>query len=355
MASTTTPLAAWFEAQGAAFLEREDGWRQVLRAAGAGAEYQAAREGLLLADGGDRAAILIQGADSLDFLQRLTSNDTGKLVPGAMLWSAMLDGKGHWVADLLLYRLPDADDAPQVLIDLPRECAEAVATRMEMSHFTEAVSWRTLEVPRLLLVGPQATGPGDGDAAVQGEAIWLRRPDRGAPCWECLAPAAELTQLADAMLAAGAVPGGLVALDILRVEAGRPRFGTDFSPETILPAAAEWQRVSLHKGCYVGQEVVARIHTYGEAPRQLVRLRFGQHAEPLRGARLELEGRAIGTVTSWVWSPLHDEAIGLGTVRRQGAVEGQVLAAVPPHEEGADAPSAVAATVSLPPRETEPK
>jgi hypothetical protein len=216
MASTTTPLAAWFEAQGAAFLEHEDGWRQVLRAAGAGAEYQAAREGLLLADGGDRAAILIQGADSLDFLQRLTSNDTGKLVPGAMLWSAMLDGKGHWVADLLLYRLPDADDAPQVLIDLPRECAEAVATRMEMSHFTEAVSWRTLEVPRLLLVGPQATGPGDGDAAVQGEAIWLRRPDRGAPCWECLAPAAELTQLADAMLAAGAVPGGLVALDILR-------------------------------------------------------------------------------------------------------------------------------------------
>jgi len=354
MSSATSPLAAWFEAQGAQFHE-QDGLQQVLRVRGAAEEYQAAKEGLLVADGADRAAMLMAGADTLAFLQRLTSNDTSKLARGGYQWSAMLDGKGHCLADLLIYRLSDGPKGtPRLLLDMPRQCADVVDNRLEMSHFSEAVSWELVEIPRLLLLGPKAVGPTEEDCAEQGEHLWLRRPDRGAPCWECLCPPKQASQLADSLLAAGAIPGGLVALDILRVEAWRPRFGTDFDQESILPTTNDWQRVSLHKGCYVGQEVVARIHTYGEAPRQLVHLLFDGPPQPLAGAALLLDGKTLGHVTSWVWSPMRNQGIGLGTVRRKAAVDGQEMLALPtaqlelPEEQQ----TPVRAAVALPSRET---
>lgn len=349
MTATISPLSPWFAARGASFHEL-DGLSQVLRVSDAGQEYQAAREGLLLADGADRAALHMHGKDVLEFLQRLTSNDTRKLEVGGYQWSAMLDGKGHWIADFLIYRLPDREDGGvHLLLDMPQAVAPDVAQRIEMSHFTEDVRWEAFAGARLLLLGPKASGPTEEDCAVQGEHLWIRRPDRGTICWECLCPPEQAAQLADQLLAAGAVPGGLVALDILRVESWRPRFGTDYDTTGILPAANEWQRVSLHKGCYVGQEVVARINTYGEAPRQLVRLLFDGPPQPLTGAELHLEDRAIGQVSSWVWSPMRDQAIGLGTVRRKGAIEGQELIAKFSDEQG----PGVRAVVELPEKKTD--
>ncbi len=99
-----------------------------------------------------------------------------------------------------------------------------------------------------------------------------------------------------------------------------------FDSESILPESGEWQRASLAKGCYAGQEVVAKVDTYGEAPRQLVCLDFGKNEEPLHGATLhDTESKAVGTVTSWVWSPMRNRAIGLGIVKRRALQEGSEL------------------------------
>lgn len=338
--TSPTPLHELFSSWGADFGEHQ-GVTLPLRVAGAGQEYQAAREGVVLADGGDRALLRMSGADLLDFLQRVLTSDVTRLFPGAGQWSAMLDGKGHWISDLLLYRLADQDDAPVVLLDCPASRLEALAQRVDMFHFGERIAWEPLPTARLLVAGAGMAaelglGPDDDPAdrpfgvEEDGDSgLWLQRPDRGVPCRERVGPADAVRAEAERRRSAGAVPTGLVVLDILRVEAGIPRWGTDFDEEGTLPAAGEWHRASLNKGCYSGQELLAKVRTYGEAPRQMCLLEFASGQRPLTGAELrDAEGRPAGTVTSWVWSPLRDKPIGLGTVRRRALGLEQPLTAV---------------------------
>lgn len=318
--TATTPLHAPFASWGAQFLH-VDGLDLPLRVQGAGIEYQAARENLALADGGDRGLVQIEGGDVLDFLQRMLSSDLRRLETGHGQWSALLDGKGHWITDLLLYRIDDGADGPRILMDCPQSRVDVLLQRIEMMHFGEQLSWKPLSGARLMLLGPQA---GAEDFAVKpasefgADAWWLHRPDRGVPCRELVAAPEAVREFASILHERGGLPTGWVVLDILRVEAGIPRWGTDFDGESILPETGEWQRASLAKGCYAGQEVVAKVDTYGQAPRQLGLLDFGAHQEPLAGAEiLDLDGKAVGKVTSWVWSPLRDRAIGLGIVKRR--------------------------------------
>lgn len=320
-ALTASPLHDWFAAQGAEFWER-GGRQEPLRVRGVGAEYEAARQSLALADGADRALIHMQGTDLLDFLQRTLSSDLLKLEVGAGQWSALLDGKGHMLADLLLFRLPDsADGSAHLLADCPAEQRDLLLQRVDMLHFGEQLSWAPVEAARLLMLGPQS-GAGEFGATAVPEAPegcwWLDRPDRGAVCRELVGPADFVQTAAQRLLEAGGVPTGWVALDILRIEAARPWWGIDFDAESILPETGDWHRASLAKGCYAGQEVVAKVDTYGEAPRQLCRLDFGEVQQPLVGAELQDEaGQRVGHVTSWAWSPLADRAIGLGIIKRK--------------------------------------
>ena len=328
---TASPLQPLFQEFGADFIDVA-GRELPLRVVGAGAEYQAARESLALADGGDRGLIRMQGADLIDFLQRTLSSDLNKLAVGGGQWSSLLDGKGHWISDLLLFRLPDADEAPVILIDCPHDRVATLLQRIDMMHFGEAITFEEVTAARLLTLGPgsQAVEFGVEPAAEVGDdCLWISRPDRGVLCRELVGPLDAVRASAERLYAEGAVPTGWVVLDILRVEAAQPRWGTDFDGESILPETGEWQRASLAKGCYAGQEVVAKVDTYGEAPRQLVLLDFGEHAQPMRGATLQdAEDKPVGTVTSWVWSPLRDRAIGLGVVKRRALCEGSELRAI---------------------------
>lgn len=354
MKTLSTPLEGLFREWGADFLEM-DHIRLPLRIAGAGQEYEAARCAVMLADGGDRSWVEMRGYDLLDFLQRILSSDVRKLTEGSGQWSAMLDGKGHWIADLLLYRLAAPEGEVCVGVDIPTECLKIFLEKVETYHFAEDLEWRTPKPTRLLLLGPGAaerlealgwdcTGDDEFANLQRGDLRLLRRPDRGSPCWDLQGPTEEIIALAQQLRSDGAVPGGWVALDILRVEDARPRWGADFDHQVTLPASNEWHRASLEKGCYAGQETVAKIHTYGEAPRQLCRLRFEGPPLPLSGAEIrDEEGHKMGRVTSWVWSPQENAAVGLGMVRRRLAVEGQTVQAIHP-EDG----RAVPAVVSVP-------
>lgn len=327
--ATTTPLHELFTSWGADFLEVND-LQLPLRVSGVGSEYQAALETLAIADGGDRGLVRMSGVDLIDFLQRTLTSDLKKLQPGAGQWSALLDGKGRWLCELLLFRLPDQDDEPHILLDCPQDCVAALLQRLDMMHFGERIAWQKLELARLLMLGPGSQSNGFAiDAGPESSAYWLSRPDRGTDCRELVGPHELVQTYAKQAVADGATPTGWVVLDILRVEAGQPRWRTDFDQESILPETGEWHRASLAKGCYAGQEVVARIDTYGEAPRQLCLLDFEQVEVPLAGASLhDSEDRAVGTVTSWVWSPRQGKAIGLGVIKRKALQDQQVLYAV---------------------------
>lgn len=316
--ASTTPLHELFTEWGADFIEL-DGLHLPLRVSGAGQEYQAALESLALADGGDRGLIRMHGADLIDFLQRTLSSDLKKLEVGGGQWSALLDGKGRWVSELLLFRLDDQDGAPQILLDCPFDCVPSLVQRIDMMHFGEQISWAVEEGARLLLLGPESEAKDFGVAPGPTSACyWLSRPDRGVACRELFGPSEIVRKHAQQLHTQGAQATGWVVLDILRVEAGIPRWRIDFDHESILPETGEWQRASLAKGCYAGQEVVAKVDTYGEAPRQLCLLDFGDHDQPLLGAALHDEkDQTVGQVSSWVWSPRQGKAIGLGVIKRK--------------------------------------
>jgi glycine cleavage system T protein (aminomethyltransferase) len=309
-----------------------------LRVSGAGTEYEAAQTGAILADGGDRTWICMAGSDLLDFLQRILSSDVEKLEVGSGQWSAMLDGKGHWIADLLVFRLADQAEVAQVWIDCPTSRAETVVQQFDKYHFGEQLHWQIMEVAKLLIAGPNAKElllPSVGgltpaepkfSIAVTADCALIRRPDRGLACWEWSGPKARVVEVAKQLEKAGARPAGWVVLDILRVEAWIPLWGQDFDQASTLPETGEWQRASLSKGCYAGQEVVAKIHTYGQAPRQLCQLEFETGDKPLHGSALcNSNGNQMGLVTSWIWSPRLEKPIGLGVVRRRAIAQNEPL------------------------------
>lgn len=347
-----TPLSDLFESWTSDFL-CENGVHLPLRFAGAGTEYEAARTGAILAEGGDRGLIRTAGADIVDYLQRMLSSDVSKLQPGDGQWSAMLDPKGHWIADLLLYRLEDEDGAPVIFIDLPACRVDVVLEKLETFHFGEQTTWRAIDCARLLVAGPKAGQmvgelypdaalPASatakcgleafplplefGSEAVPGDLRLVERPDRGLPCLEINGGAEQVRELALKLLDGGATPTGFVVLDILRVENRRPRWGSDFAEANTLPGSGEWHRASFTKGCYTGQEVVAKIDTYGAAPRQLCHLDFDGPPKPLSGLDLhDSNKKVVGVVTSWVWSPVRDQGLGLGIIKRRAIEAEEVL------------------------------
>ncbi|KAA3608745.1 MAG: hypothetical protein DWQ01_11620 [Planctomycetota bacterium] len=344
---SSSALLSLFRQWGADFLEREAGPVPLRFPEGAGREYQAAKEAAILAYGGDRGWLELTGADTAGFLQRILSSDLNALEPGGGQWSAMLDGKAHWISDLLLYRfVRDGQDLWGM--DMPAERLNRMEQALDMFHFGEDLSWRQQPWERLLIGGPQAESkmaqlglpvpePASGEPRAGGtfgtaameDGLVLRRPDRGMVCFDILAAGEKLSAWAEQLRQEKTTAAGWVALDILRVEAFRPRYGTDFNDSSTLPESNEWQRASVSKGCYAGQEVVAKIHTYGEAPRQLCRLRFDGDPVPMQGAELlDSSNKVLGKVTSWVFSPIEDAPIGLGILRRKGAQEGFSMLAV---------------------------
>jgi len=324
------------------------------------ATWRAARTGAVLLPGGDRGLVRVAGPDAPDFLQRLLTSDVLDLEPGAGQWSAWLDPRGRWRADLLLLRLPEdapgATGQPGFLLDCPVEVQEEIRAGLEGLHFTEDL--RIAGSPpgdaRLLLAGPggpealAAAGlpvpgtadPGAAVAAAGDGLLVLRRPDRGCPCLELLGAGEAVASLGRRL----ALPAGdPAALEVLRIAAFRPRFGRDFGPEDLLPEAEEWQRVSPTKGCYPGQEVVAKIRTFGEAPWRLCRLRSEAPVEGLVGAVLTGEdGEEAGRVTSWAVLP-GGGACGLGRIRRRFAAHTRLTA------RGSAGPVPLAAETPPPP------
>lgn len=345
-----TPLHELFAGFGAEFADWEE--RRLPRACrDLAEEYREATENVLLADGGDRGWIEMEGPDMTDFLQRVLSSDLKKLPPGGMQWSAMLQGKGKWISDLILYRF-EREGCERIGLDCPASRTTAVNEALERLHFSEDMRWEVFDGARLLVIGPGAgdalatvgwpaaavLGSANGEPAVHAapEALLLDRPDRGRPCRELLGSPQLVRMAADCLAANGATPGGFAALEVLRVEAFLPRFGADFDADSTLPEANEWRRASVSKGCYAGQEVVAKINTYGEAPWQLCRLTSEGPAASMAGAELrEEDGRAVGEVTSWAHAPGRPAPVGLGRLRKRAAIEGHRLVALKDGEEAA--------------------
>lgn len=365
--TTTTAAPAPFalrpllEEAGAAF--GEVAGREVARHFGDGAgEYAAIRESAGMADRSDRARFRLWGKDPARMVHGLITNDLLKAVPGQGVYAAMLTPKGRMVADLRVFRRADGE----VLVDVAREALEG--TR---EHFRKMVppmfaKWAeaTDTMTEIGVYGPRARAllsavldaevpalaedafvePAFGGAALLVAATREAGLEEG---FDVFVPAEQAGALWTALRDAGARPAGFGALETLRIEAGRPRYGTDLTEETIPTEAYESaglmeRAISFHKGCYTGQEVIVRIAHRGHVNRHLRGLRLGDAPAPApRTPLLHPEtGKDVGWVTSAAHSPRLGQTVALGYLRRevQPGAQVRVGAADGPAAEVADLP-----------------
>jgi folate-binding protein YgfZ len=305
------------------------------------AEYRAANEGAVLFDATERGRIAATGPDAPAFLHRLFANDVRGLPAGGAQRNLLLSSKGKVLFEVELRR---ADDRIELEVIVAK--TKALLAALDMYLFSEKVTLadETARCAPLEVAGPKAFEVARavlGNGVPEAPGGWTTLAWDGAPVRAIPRAVAGSMGLAldagperarelwTAFLAAGARPGGRIVRDILRVEAGAAEYGLDVD-DTVYPQEARFEAAfSLDKGCYVGQEVVAKIDTYGGLNKRLVALKVS-HDDPLpRGTRLfredEGEWRDLGVVTSWAYSFVLDTGLVLAYVKRRHQKAGTVF------------------------------
>jgi folate-binding protein YgfZ len=324
-------------------------------------EQRRLAEGAGLVDRSDRDVLVVPGADRLSWLHSLTSQHLERLGDATGSEALVLSPHGHVEHHVVLTEL-----AGTTWGDVEPGTGAALVEFLQRMRFMLRVDPElvTDRWALLSLVGPQ------GDAVLtaagwpvpqQAYAVapldgggWVRRMppvgDGTAAVVDLLVPRAELAERSDALLGAGAVLAGLDAYEALRVEARRPRAGVDSDHRTI-PNELEWLRTAVHleKGCYRGQETVARVHNLGRPPRRLVLLHLDGMSEtlPAPGTPVSSGAREVGRLGTAV---RHHElgVIALALVKQSVTAEtplkvGEAVAAIDPEDTAAEPDAAVAA------------
>jgi folate-binding protein YgfZ len=286
------------------------------------AEHQVLETGCGLLDRSERGKLALTGPDAKVFLNGQVTNEVEALEPGDGCYAAFLTHKGKMLGDLRILDL-----GHELWLDTERSALQELFNliqRFKVGYDLE-LHKRTVECGLVSLIGPQArevAGAGSlpqcehANAAgeLDGLAVRLVATDVGV---DLICTAADVEALARRLEARGAEAVSEPAAEALRVARGRPRYGIDIDDTTIPQEAGLNERaVSFTKGCYVGQETVARLHYRGKPNRHLRGLRLSGPAGP--GDELRLGDRPVGRLGTVALSPRLG-TIGLALVRREAA------------------------------------
>ena len=313
-------------------------------------EYAAVREGGAgLIDLSSRARLIVSGSEAMPFLNGLVTNDVKALAEGRWMHAAFPNVQGRLLASVrVLHR------AGGFLIDVEAPAREAVVKTL--SRFTLAGDFRltemTEELTAFTVQGARAAeivGEVLGQDAAQAErgqiveAVWqdesvsvIRATHTAEDGFDIFVGAAAATALWDALRLAGARPVGSEALEILRVEAGLPRFGVDVTDNNVVLEAGLDEAVSFTKGCYLGQEIIARIHWRGHVAKRLAGLSLDEEPAVENGAQVRsAEGKEIGRITSTVFSIRLQKHIALAIIKYDYLAAGTRVVVVAGERESA--------------------
>ena len=313
------------------------GQEVVLAYANVSAEYDALRTNAVVVDRSHRGRIRFFGEKSGEALTGLVTNDVLAMHPGHGQYGAALSAKGRIVADLRIFA-----SAGSYFVDAPPRAWASWLAMVKKYVNPRLSGYRddSHAIRDLGVFGPQARrivagifdanadelgalAPYDHlDVTADGAPITIARsPDIGVEGYELFTPLEHFDRLWERAITEGAMPAGLDAWEIARVEAGRPEWGIDIDDSTIPQEANfdELDAISYTKGCYIGQEVVARVHFRGHVNRHLRGLRSASAEAPPTGAQLiDDSGNHVGDVRSSVASPRLG-GIAIGMVRREVA------------------------------------
>ncbi len=327
----------------------------------------------LLFDLTGRGAVVLTGKDRASFLHGLVTNDIKKLTPGTGCAAAFLTPKGKILADCVVLCEEDRleiDCEPDLAgkiedllrkylvfneVEIENHTGQTVVFHLQHSAAGNAVedllrkvmskepggagdAWpraahshvtANVQVPPPLTFEENTSMPDASQSAGDDTGIPIRlvRENRtGVPGYDVRCPSSFSEKIHQAFLAAGTRPAPITELESLRIQAGIPRWGFELT-EAVLPDEAGLRQrgfISDDKGCYIGQETVARIKTYGHVNRNLVRLLLDGEA-PATGSEILFEGEKAGAVTSAARVEGSGPATALGYVRRERAASGTRL------------------------------
>jgi folate-binding protein YgfZ len=327
-------------------------------AIGASADYRALHLGAVFVDRSARRRLTLEGDRCAEVLNGLVTNDVLSLAPGAGQFAMALTPKGKVIADLRVFRFGD-----HLLVDTGARAGEGLWAMVRKyvnprlaryADVTGGLSEFGVFGPNAARVAAAATG---GDAAAldalpsyahltaSTEGVTTARVlDLGVLGYSMFVSAEGRAELRARLMAAGAIEASADTMECARIEAGRPAWGVDMDDSTLAQEAnlEELGGVSFSKGCYTGQETVARLHFRGHVNRLLRAIRFDALSDVRAGAVLQApdEGAAVGDVRSVAVSPSRG-GVGIAMVRRT-VVPGSALVA---RSDGVDIPVTV---VTLP-------
>ncbi|MEK6684403.1 MAG: aminomethyltransferase family protein [Nitrospirota bacterium] len=333
---TNSTLFEIQQASGAVF--GPSGGREMARSYGdAVTEHRAVRKKAGLIDQSHRGKLRLTGRDRIDFLHGMVTNDIKKLTPGNGLYAIFTTDKAKMLADARIYCLPDA-----LWIDLESEATGKIYKHLDKYTLASDVIIENLtETQGLLsvygpssseiitqLIAPAPPPPKEystTSVAPGGVSILVARNEiTGEVGYDLYIPMDELAVIWNRLLQIsgphGLQPVGLEALNSLRIEAGIARYGLDMDESNFpMEAGLEAKAISYTKGCYIGQETIARADAQGRMNKRLMGLELAGESVPKKGQPIQApperpgaEGRVIGTVTSAVKSPTLEKVIAMG-------------------------------------------
>ncbi len=361
MALRRMALAALHEARGAQW-EEHLGWEVPGCYSGVPSEHQALHQGVGLIDLSHRQRVLLSGRDRKTWLNGQCTQNVLTLEDFHLRYATIISPQGQMVADVRIIALPDA-----LLLDLPAGTTAPMAEYLERYLIMERADVEDISEGWAHI---SAQGP----LAAQAAALVLTDEIADLPLWtgitstfelgplhvfrisrcgedgfEFFVPTAAATSLWTALcvsrpeLAVQSV--GKRALNVRRVEAGVPWWGSELDG-TIVPLEARLEHaIDYNKGCYVGQEIIARIHARGHVNNQLAGFFFEGDTPPPKGSEIHHEGKKVGRTTSAVHSLTLDRGIGLGFLRRELQEPGTEVTAM---TEAGEIPLTVAALPFVP-------
>jgi folate-binding protein YgfZ len=293
--------------------------------------YRALGEAAGVVDLSGRTQLELTGEDRAAFLHNFCTNQVRNLSAGSGAEAFILDAKGHVLGHAFVFA-----GVSSIVLDTVPGQSHRLAGHLERYIIRENVQIhdRTAQWGALLVAGPQASALMESlaidvpkerlahnESVLAGRQAYLRRVDLVGPdSWILACQREDAEPLLAALSNAGAIRADIEAFDMARIEAGTPLYARDIT-EKNLPQEVnrDAQAINFTKGCYLGQETVARNDALGHVNRVLVGVRFGSSAVPSPGTELHAaddKGTAIGAVTSATYSPRLQAALALAYLRR---------------------------------------
>ena len=305
-------------------------------------EYNAVKSAVGIADQSHRGKLKLSGKHHIKFLQGMLTNNLETLEPGTGMHAALLTVKGRMVSDMKVYKFEDSvlfDLEPGLNIKVGELLTKyRLSYKADIDDLTDELSLFSLNGPnakslmfKILDMPPREMNEYDHfNAELNGHEITvvkvIRTQSNG---YDIYIPTAASELIWDLFLSEGhefrIVPVGQYAMNVLRVEAGIPEYGTDMDESNIPIEAGIWDALDFEKGCYVGQEVVARIKWRGHVNWHLLGLILDGDKVPAPGDEIYSGERKIGRITSGVFSPSLNKPIALAYIRREFKEPGTII------------------------------